>query len=297
MERVNLSDTVSISRLVYGMWRVGDDNDTSASYIHSKIEACLSQGITTIDQADIYGDYGAEEILGNCLKQTPGLRDRIEIITKCDIIAPIGPYSDRRVKYYDTSPKHITESVERSLRLLNCETIDLLLIHRPDPFMDHNLTGKALDKLVSSGKVKSVGVSNFALHDWTLLSSAMQTPLVTNQIEMSVVANHAFTNGQLAFLQERGVSPMAWSPLGGGSLFSKEHSKLHARLEQIAEESNTDAAAVAVAWLLAHPAKIIPVMGTNNLSRISNLGDATKVQLDRETWFELYTLANGHEVP
>lgn len=297
MKRINLSNQVSVSRLVYGMWRIGDDSDTSPKYVQSKIEACLSQGITTIDQADIYGDYGAEELLGHCLKNSPQLRDQIEIITKCNIIAPVGPYSARRVKHYDTSSQHITSSVERSLRLLNTETIDLLLIHRPDPFMDHRDTGAALDKLVSSGKVKSVGVSNFALHDWTLLSSVMEASLVTNQIEMSLIANQAFTNGQLAFLQERNIPPMAWSPLGGGNLFSEQHSELKTRLQQIAEASGTDIAAVAVAWLLAHPANIIPVMGTNNLTRISALGEATNVRIDRETWFELYTLANGHEVP
>jgi predicted oxidoreductase len=235
--------------------------------------------------------------LGHCLKAAPHLRDKIEIVSKCGIVAPVGAYSNKRVKHYDTSPAHITHSVERSLRLMNTDVIDLLLIHRPDPFMDHAATGGALDELVASGKVKSVGVSNFLPHDWSLLSSAMSTPLATNQIEISLLANQAFTDGQLAFLQERAISPMAWSPLGGGRLFFEDHAPLQARLKDIAQEFETDIAAVAVAWLLAHPAKIIPVMGTNNLSRIATIGEAMRVKLDRETWFELYNMANGQDVP
>jgi len=115
-ERLTLSGQLEISRLVYGMWRVADDADTTPSHVQAKIEACLEQGITTIDQANIYGDYGAEAVLGAALKAAPGLRDRLEIVTKCDIVAPIGKYADRRVKYYDTSAAHIADSVEAPRR-------------------------------------------------------------------------------------------------------------------------------------------------------------------------------------
>lgn len=296
MERISLTSSLSLSRLVYGMWRLGDDADTTPAHVQAKIEACLEQGLTTMDQADIYGDYGAEEILGNCLKAAPQLRDQIEIVTKCDIIAPIGRHSGVRVKYYDTSRAHIEASVEQSLRLMNIEQIDLLLIHRPDPFMDHVETGSTLDNLVESGKVKAIGVSNFRPWDWRLLQSAMTSKLATNQIEMSVVAHESFTNGDLAFLQEHGISPMAWSPLGGGAIFGKEHPTITAKLSEVAERYDVDSAAVAVAWLLAHPAKIIPVLGTNKLSRISELSKALRVEMDRQTWFEIYTAALGREV-
>ena len=297
MERVSLNSDLSFSRIVYGMWRLGDDADTSVAHVQAKIESCLSQGITTMDQADIYGGYDAEEILGAALKSAPALRDQIEIVTKCDIIAPVGRYADARVKYYDTSAAHITASVDHSLRLMNIDTIDCLLVHRPDPMMDHHDTGSALDALVASGKVRSVGVSNFKLRDWTLLQSAMNTQLVTNQIEMSLMANDAFTNGDLAYLQESGIKPMAWSPLGGGALFSNNDNPLMAKLSEVGARHSASADAVAVAWLLAHPAGIMPVMGTNNLSRIGALEAATRVNLDRQTWFELYEAANGHEVP
>ncbi len=296
MDRIKITDDLSFSRIVYGMWRLGDDSDTSPAHVQAKIEACLEQGITTMDQADIYGGYEAEEVLGNALRAAPALKDQIEIVTKCDIVAPAGRYADARVKYYDTSRAHILASVDHSLRLMGVDKIDTLLVHRPDPMMDHHETGAALDEVVASGKVRTVGVSNFKLHDWTLLQSAMKTQLVTNQIELSLSAHQGFTNGDVAYLQERNAPIMAWSPLGGGSLMTGSGAVQDA-MAAVAGANGVDNAAVAVAWLLAHPASIIPVMGTNNLDRIKTLSDATKVKMDRQTWFELYTAALGHEVP
>ena len=297
MQKVQLTDTLSLSRLIYGMWRLGDDEDTSTKHIQAKIEACLAQGITTMDQADIYGGYEAEALLGATFKAAPDLRDQLEIVTKCDIVAPVGRHSAARVKYYDTSARHIRQSVDDSLLLMQIEQIDLLLIHRPDPFMDHQDTGSILDQLVASGKVHAVGVSNFKPHDIQLLQSAMATRLVTNQIEMSVLANQAFTNGDLAYLQQHKMVPMAWSPLAGGSLFDATNQTLLKCLATTANHYNVDVSAVAVAWLLAHPASIVPVLGTNNLARIGKISDALKVVMDRQTWFEIYQAANGGEVP
>lgn len=295
MERVTLGP-ISMSRLVYGMWRLGDDPVTAPAHVQAKVEACLAQGITTMDQADIYGGYTAEGLLGAALRAAPALRDRIEIVTKCDIVAPVGRHSAARVKYYDTSAAHITASVEASLREMATDRIDLLLIHRPDPLMDHHETGRCLDALVAGGKVRAVGVSNFRPWDFKLLQSAMTSPLVTNQIELSLNCRAPFTNGDLAFLQERGLSPMAWSPLAGGHLRAEASSLLNARLDAIGKAAGTDWTAVAVAWLLHHPAKIIPVLGTNTLSRIAAISDAQRVPMDRQTWFELLTLAQRHEV-
>ncbi len=296
MQRVKLSDTLEMSRLVYGMWRLGDDSDTSAAHVEAKIQACLDQGITSFDQADIYGDYGAEAVLGNALRANPALRAKMEIVTKCDIVAPIGRYSDAKVKYYDTSRAHILKSVETSLTEMAIDYIDLLLIHRPDPFMDHHETGAALDEVVASGKVGAVGVSNFRPWDWSLLQSAMKTQLVTNQIEISLGQIGPFTNGDLAFHQQHGQPVMAWSPLGGGLLMAG-NPPVGIVADEIAAEFGVDRAAVAVAFLLAHPAGILPVMGTNNLARIKTISDALKVNLDRESWFRLYEAALGHEVP
>ncbi|WP_417210304.1 aldo/keto reductase [Antarctobacter sp.] len=294
MQRVDLQQGLSFSRIVYGMWRLGDDSDTSPVHVRAKIDACLEQGITTLDQADIYGGYEAEELLGAAM--TPDLRQQVEIVTKCDIVAPVGRYADAPVKYYDTSRAHIMASVDHSLRLMKIEQIDLLLIHRPDPMMDHRETGAALDAVVASGKVRAVGVSNFKQHDWTLLQSATKTPLVTNQIELSLSALEGFTNGDLAYLQERGIAPMAWSPLGGGALMSS-NTALTKVMDRVAADQGVDRAAVAIAWLLAHPAGILPVMGTNTIERIKRFSTAFKVDMTRALWFELYTAAQGHEVP
>ena len=299
MERVDLSDGLSLSRIVYGMWRLGDDTDTSPAHVQAKIEACLAQGITTVDQADIYGDYGAEAILGAAFRAAPGLRDRVELVTKCDIVAPAGRYADRRVKYYDTSPEHIRASVAHSLRDLATDRIDLLLIHRPDPMMDAAATGACLDALVESGKVRAVGVSNFRPWDFKLLQAAMSARLVTNQIELSLLHRTPFTDGDMAHLQRLSVPPMAWSPLGGGRLFGDDPAaqRLAPVLARMGAEWGVGPDAVAVAWLLAHPARIIPVMGTNALARIARLADALKPRLSRQDWFELWTAAAGAEVP
>lgn len=295
MDRVSLTSDLTFSRLVYGMWRVADDADTSAAHVEAKIQTCLDQGITTFDQADIYGGYVAEAVLGGALKANPSLRAQMEIVTKCDIVAPAGRYSDARVKHYDTSRKHIEYSVDCSLRDMGIDHIDMLLIHRPDPLMDHNETGSALDDLVQSGKVRSVGVSNFRPYDWDLLQSGMKTKLATNQVEISLAEVAPFTNGDIAFHQRQSHPLMAWSPLGGGGLMT-EKGDVADRLDAIAADQSVDRAAVAVAFLLRHPANILPVMGTNNLDRIAKISDALKVQLDRQTWFSLYEAALGREV-
>ena len=296
MQRVNLSETLEMSRIVYGMWRLGDDSDTSAGHVEAKIQACLDQGITTFDQADIYGGYSAEAVLGNALRANPSLRKQMEIVSKCDIVAPVGRYLDAKVKYYDTSCAHILKSVDTSLSEMAIDHIDLLLIHRPDPFMNHHETGAALDEVVASGKVGAVGVSNFRPWDWTLLQSAMKTQLVTNQIEISLSEISPFTNGDMAFHQQHGHHLMAWSPLGGGVLMAGTL-PVGVVADEIAEEFGVDRAAVAVAFLLAHPAGILPVLGTNSLDRIKRISAAFKVRLDREAWFRLYEAALGHEVP
>jgi len=300
MKRIELGRGIELSQIIYGMWRLGDDADTSTKHVQAKIESCLDQGISSFDQADIYGGYASEAILGAALKATPALRKRMEIITKCDIMLLGDQFPDRRVKYYDTSAAHINASVDRSLTNMAIEHIDLLLIHRPDPLMDHNETGKALDQLVQSGKVRGIGVSNFMSHDWALLQSAMTEPLLTNQLEISLLNSDYLIDGTIADLQRKEIHPMAWSPLGGGQLFKPADARLqalHKALEQIAQEQSVDVSAVAVAWLLKHPSGILPVMGTNNLERIANLGKAATVNLTREQWYVLYECANGHEVP
>ena len=295
MERIKINETLDFSQIIYGMWRLADGENSDNKSLLNKINLCLEQGITTFDQADIYGDYSAEALFGRVLKENKALRNKIEIVTKCGIVAPCGKYSDVPVKYYDTSKKHINASVNASLKNMNIDHIDMLLIHRPDPFMDHYETGHALDELVKSGKVRSVGVSNYRPYDWELLQSSMSNQLHTNQIELSLQSIESFTNGDVAFHQKNASPIMAWSPLGGGKLMTNKN-KLTNKMDEIASNYNIDRSAVAISFLLTHPANIIPIMGTNNINRISKISDAFKVKMDRITWFELYTAALGREV-
>ena len=299
MPRVELNADLSLSRLAYGVWRLSEAADTSAPAVAARIQACLDQGITTFDHADIYGGYSCEALFGAALRAQPGLKARMEIVTKCDIMLLSDQRPGNRVKHYDTSAAHVQASVERSLKNIGVDAIDLLLIHRPDPLMDHHALGACLDGLIQSGKVRAAGVSNFMPWDLDLLQSAMKNRLLSNQIEISLMQTRGFVDGQIAHAQRLGLPVMAWSPLGGGRLFGQEAAALRLRpaLQRIAAAQGVDETAVAIAWLLHHPARIIPVLGTNDMQRIARMQDALRVTLDRQTWFELYSLANGVEVP
>ncbi|QBK30350.1 aldo/keto reductase [Roseitalea porphyridii] len=302
METIDFGHGVPpMSRLVYGAWRLADDHDRSLSHVVEKVEACLDQGITTFDHADIYGDYECEALFGRALHGHSTLKQKMQIVTKCDIML-VSPdkFPRRRTKHYDTSAAHIRDSVENSLRRLGVEVIDMLLIHRPDPFTDHHETGGTLDALIAEGKIRGAGVSNFMPWDVDLLQSAMQNPILTNQIEISLLNKSAFTNGQIATAQRQAMPLMAWSPLGGGELFmpgSEVGKRIMPRLTELGQDQGVAAEAVALAWLLAHPARIMPVVGTNSMGRIRHISDALNVELDRETWFELWALSEGAEVP
>ncbi|MDI9334913.1 MAG: aldo/keto reductase [Cytophagales bacterium] len=299
MQKIKLAPHLpDFSRIVYGAWRMSDDVDNAPKDALQKIHAALDIGITTFDHADIYGDYSCETLFGAALRLDASIKERIQIVTKCDIMLTSDKYPDRRFKHYDTTAAHIRASVDASLARLDVDVIDVLLLHRPDPLMDAAATGACLDDLVQTGKIRAAGVSNFTTWDWDLLQANMRTPLVTNQLEISLLATQALSDGTLAQAQQHKAPPMAWSPLGGGALFSDDAvaNRLRPALHRIAMQHGVMIDAVAVAWLLAHPARILPIMGTNNLARIAQLGDAFKVAMPRETWFELLELARGHEV-
>jgi predicted oxidoreductase len=300
MQMIQLGKSdVTLSRLVYGVWRLADAANTSTKHVREKIELCLDQGITSFDHADIYGDYECEPLFGKALADDPTLRSRMQLISKCDIGLISDKFPSRRVKLYDTSAAYINASVEQSLKNLSTDYLDLLLLHRPDPLMNAVETGAALDTLIDSGKVRSVGVSNFVVWDLLLLQANMRHPLVVNQVEMSLLESSAFTNGSLSAMQLDALTPMAWSPLSGGALFSDtpETRRLAPLFERLAKEQNASSDHVALAWLLAHPANILPVVGTNNTQRIKDLSKILDITIDRQTWFELWTAAAGQEVP
>ena len=313
MERIKLGtdqegeeQELECSRLVYGVWRLDDAEGLSSEEVErlaeERITACLELGITTFDHADIYGDYRCESLFGAALARNPSLRDGIELVTKCDICLLSEARPEHRVKHYDTTPGHIERSVETSLRNLSTDRIDLLLLHRPDPLMDAEQTAKVLDGLVSSGKVLHLGVSNFTPSQFELLQSRLDRPLLTNQIEISVLRTEALLDGTLDQAQRLGRPPMAWSPLAGGELFGngQQAERVRAALARVATRHGLEPGAidqVAIAWLLQLPSRPLPILGTQNLERLQGVARACDIELARQDWFEIFEASLGQEVP
>lgn len=303
MQRVRLSSHgPEVSRLAYGVWRLAEDSaGTSPARIEAKIETCLDCGITTFDHADIYGGYLCEGLFGAVLKAKPALRRRMEIVTKCDINAPGPNRPGARVKYYDARAAAIEQCVERSLHELGTDYVDLLLIHRPDWLTRADDTAAALNRLIKAGKIKAAGVSNFNVAQFELLNAFVAQPLVTNQIEISLLQGKAIFDGTLDQCQRLGILPMAWSPLAGGRFFDPNDAAA-ARVRAAAAKLQARYAGAAIdqlalAWILALPARPVVIVGTNDLARIESAARAAELSLDRQDWYALWTAAAGVEVP
>ena len=212
------------------------------------------------------------------------------------MLSPARP--THRVKHYNTSREHIVASVENSLTCLGVEKLDLLLIHRPDPLMNADEIADAFDRLARAGKVEGFGVSNFLPHQFDLLQSRLDEPLRTNQVEVSLLHLDSLFDGTLDQCQRLNVTPQAWSPLAGGSLAHQyEETSLSRALTRVGHELGVTREQLAIAWLLRHPARISPVLGSGKLQRIRELVDAQQIVLDRQSWFELLEAALGHPVP
>jgi predicted oxidoreductase len=294
------SDGPVCSRLAMGAWRMAAWNmDTDA--ILGVIQTCVDWGITTFDHADIYGDYQCERLFGDAIARQTGLRDRLQLISKCNIrlVSPHRP--QHRLHHYDSSREHILASVDQSLKHLRTDYLDVLLLHRPDPLMDADDVAEAFTTLKQAGKVRYFGVSNFMPSQVNLLLSRLSFPLVTNQLQISVQHLDAFLDGTLDQCQQLRMTPMAWSPLGGGTLFQgtdAQSQRLLQALIQVGEEIGAMGAdQVALAWLLTHPASIMPVLGTKTIERIQRAIAAVDLRLTREQWFTIWTASTGMPVP
>ncbi|MFP4470378.1 MAG: aldo/keto reductase family oxidoreductase [Bacteroidales bacterium] len=300
MERISLTSTgPEFSRIALGMWRLNTWN-LNTDQLVGFLEEAIEMGFTTFDHADIYGDYTCEEIFGRALKEKPELRQKMELVSKCGIKLISETRPKNRFHGYDTSKEHILASVETSLKNLHTNHLDLLLIHRPDPLMNAARVAEAFDELRENGKVRYFGVSNFTPFQFELLQSHLHFQLVTNQVEVSVLQMNALHDGTLDQCQKIDIRPMAWSPFGGGTLFSGESERekaLRTVLGEIASEHHAAIDQVALAWLLKHPAGIIPVLGTGNLHRIRGAAGALELELSRDEWFRIWTASAGQEVP
>jgi predicted oxidoreductase len=290
MERKALhKDGPIFSRIVVGAWRWNIATETVEQLIHKALDV----GMTTFDHADIYGDHSNEEIFGRVLKQDPGLRQKMEIVSKCGIKFPSAKRPESWVKHYNTSKEHIVWSAENSLKMLGTDRLDLLLIHRPDPLLDPERVAEAFSSLRQSGKVLHFGVSNFTPTQFEMLQSYLPFPLVTNQLEISITHHSPLFDGHVDVLMKHRVAPMAWSPLGGGSLMGQH-------LEQIFSKApayQATPAQLSLAWLLRHPASIFPVIGTTKPERVAESAKATDIHLDVQDWFEMLKAVQGREMP
>ncbi|WP_188566704.1 aldo/keto reductase [Undibacterium terreum] len=289
-------DSPVFSRIVLGLWRLGSWN-MSAQQRLAFLEQSLELGITTTDHADIYGDYQAEALFGEALALKPSVRSQIEIVSKCGIklVSPGRPA--HTVQHYDTSRAHIIASAEKSLQNLHTDYLDLLLIHRPDPLMDADEIAEAFTSLQQSGKVKHFGVSNFTTSQFDLLASRF--PLVTNQIEFSVLHMAPLDDGTLDQCQRLSLSPMIWSALAGGRLFSDDTEqglRVRAALEKIAADLGVSISTVAIAWILQHPSRPLALTGSGRIEAVREAVAATAVTLTREQWFSVWIASAGRNV-
>jgi predicted oxidoreductase len=300
MERITISKDLSFSRIIHGLWRLSEWNQSKEETL-SLIQYNLAQGITTFDHADIYGSYTCEDIFGDALSLAPSLREKMEIVTKCGIVLPSPNRPQHRTHHYNTSKKHILSSVEQSLKNLRTDYIDVLLIHRPDPYMNGEEVAEAFTQLKEEGKVLHFGVSNFKDHQWNMLQSHLPFPLVTNQIELSAYNLENIEDGTLNLCQENRIAPMAWSPLAGGNIFTSQDDKavrLRTTLEKIQGEIGAEGIdSVLYAWLLNHPASIMPIVGSGKKDRIQTAIDSQSLTLNHDQWFEILHSSMGHEVP
>ncbi|EKO3390457.1 aldo/keto reductase [Vibrio fluvialis] len=288
------------SELVQGYWRLGEWGMTAQERL-TFLKQHLELGITTVDHADIYGNYECEQLFGEALALEPSLREQLQIVTKCDIKLCSAKFPERKINHYDTSAAHIYQSVNNSLERLRVNEIDVLLIHRPDVLMDADEVAEAFTELHKVGKVKHFGVSNFSPAQFELLQSRLGKPLVTNQVEINPLNFDVAHDGTLDQMQMLRTRPMAWSCLGGGAIFngdSEQAQRVRAVLEELREELGAESIdQVIYAWVRALPSKPLPIIGSGKIERVQAAVDALDLTLTREQWYRVWVASKGHGVP
>lgn len=286
-----------LSRLVTGVWRWDELTEKETITL---IEKSVEIGISTFDHADIYGGYTCEALFGKAFQNTDIKREDVQLISKCGIKLISENRPGNTFHCYDTGAKHIIQSVETSLKNLKTDYLDVLLIHRPSPLMNADGMAEAFTKLEVGGKVKHFGVSNFTPSQFDLVFDRFPK-LVTNQVEISPLMLDTFLDGTLDQCQKYDIAPMAWSPLGGGALFATNPSpqveRLQALLKELQEKYNASLDQIVFAWLMQHPAGILPILGTTKANRIRQAVGALNIDLTNEEWFKVWVASTGEEVP
>ena len=316
MERVTIAEGLSFSRFVAGMLHLPDFGDTDAARAH-RIEELIEMGVTTFDHADYYADYEAEKAFGRFLASRPGLRSRIELVTKCGNISIQNEAGETVARRYDTSYEHILASVEGSLKRLQTDCIDLFLLHRIDHLADPRGIAQAFSELRQQGKVRYFGVSNHKPSQIQLLKKYVKQDIAANQLQLSIPNSNMITNGMevnmltdgaadrdgsvLDFCRLNDITIQTWSPFQYGFfegvfLGNDKFEELNKLLKELAEKYNTTDTAIAAAWIMRHPAGMQLVAGTMKLSRLQEICRASEIVLTREEWYQIY-LAGGHILP
>ena len=274
----------------WGIWGANH----SVKEIQKLIDVCVEENITTFDHADIYGGHTTEELFGNAWKDMDLKRENLQFISKCGIVMN----SDKKpsaLKYYNYNKDYILNCVDESLSNLKTDYLDTLLLHRPSPLMNPEVIAEAFTVLKNAGKVKEFGVSNFSVSQFELINQYV--PLVTNQIEISVNEISSFENGILDQLMSKGLRPTAWSVMG--SYFSDqsdENIRIKKVIVELCDKYNAEENQILLAFILKHPSKIIPVIGTSKAETIITLSQTLQINLDLEDWFRILESIRGKEV-
>lgn len=290
------------SAIAFGTWRLLDDPLTAhPKALLEVLKVALDCGITTIDTAEIYGGYLVEELLGSALVLDAGVKSKVKIITKAGIYVPNDFHPDRRFAHYNATAARLIKSAEKSLRMLGVEALDCLLVHRPDWTASIDDTADGLNQLLRSGKIRSAGVSNYSASQFSALNSRMEQPLVTNQVQFNPFAMEPIYDGVFDQCQELRVHPMAWSPLAGGRLFDTADPAAM-RLRSVCQEisgryGGASIDQLVLAWIMAHPAQPIPVLGTSKTARIKAAVLAQELILSKEDWYGMWEAAKGQPIP
>lgn len=296
MEKIYLSDSgPKVSPAIYGFWRWEDTSATGQASIERIVNYCLELGINTFDHADTYGGYQCEELFGNVLKQKSFKREDVVLFTKCGVNIPNSSRPDIRVKYVDSSSAHIVKSVDSSLKKLRTDYIDIFLLDQLDPLSNLEETALTLERLRGSGKIRNIGVANFSVFQHQLLASYLRVPIVTNHVELNLLNTTALDNGQLDYIKQKYMRPLAAAPLAGGRIENGadvQAAGVHYKLDELSKKYNANIESLAVAWLIKLGA--LPLIGTTSEQRIKNIVDAFDIDLERQDWYELYNASKGN---
>ena len=288
---------MDFSKIIVGVMRWGIwGANHSESGVQKLIETSLEEDLYTFDHADIYGGYTTEELFGNAFSEMKINREKIQLITKCGICM-LSEKKNFPLKYYNYSKEYILNQVDESLKNLKTDYIDLLLLHRPSPLINPEEIAAAFGVLRSSGKVRDFGVSNFTTSQFDLISKYFPQ-LVTNQVEVSLTETKAFYDGTIDQMMLKKLQPMAWSVMG--TYFSEDSertARIKSVLEVLTKKYNAEEAQLLLAFLLKHPSKIIPIIGTSKVENIKSLKKSLQINLEIEDWFSLLEASLGHDVP